>query len=433
MPFTSAGQDSSGRGARPAGGVWADVYLAAGARAVSAAGDLLAAIALVLELQQRGMGGFAVAAILIAAAAPPVLLVRWAGRLADRADSRRLLVLTGLAQAAACVALAFAGGIAEIIGLVTVLAAGLALTQPCLQALLADMVTPGDLPRATALSQTATAAGTMLAPALAGVLMGHFGVRVPLLADAASYLAIAAAGALIRTRRGGRALAPSASPEAPGQSPSSAWRLRQDPLVWSAVVLIGAVVGAASLVNVAEVFFIRGTLHSTATVYGLLDSVWISATMGGAWLLARRRPADWALGPALLGALTLTCASVAIFAVVPAVGWLVPVSLAGGLGNGGVSNAATVLLGRRAPAAGRGRAYAVLSAVVSAATTGGYLLGGLLLVLIPVRAAIAGAGLAGLAVTAAFALPVLRASRRERDRDARPVAPHPGEPVSLGQ
>ena len=80
MPFTSAGQDSSGRGARPAGGVWADVYLAAGARAVSAAGDLLAAIALVLELQQRGMGGFAVAAILIAAAAPPVLLVRWAGR-----------------------------------------------------------------------------------------------------------------------------------------------------------------------------------------------------------------------------------------------------------------------------------------------------------------------------------------------------------------
>jgi MFS family permease len=437
MPFTSAGQNSPGRGDRAGGAVWADVYLAAGARAVSAAGDLLAAIALVLELQQRGMGGFAVAAILIAAAAPPVLLVRWAGRLADRADSRRLLVLTGLAQAAACVALAFAGGIAEIIALVTVLAAGLALTQPSLQALLADMVAPSDLPRAAALSQTATAAGTMLAPALAGLLMGHFGVRVPLLADAASYLAIAAAGALIRTRRGGRAARLPASPpapgQAPGQSPAPAWRLRQDPLVWSAVVLIGAVVGAASLVNVAEVFFIRGTLHSTATVYGLLDSLWISATMGGAWLLARRRPADWALGPALLGALTLTCASVAIFAVVPAVAWLVPVSLAGGLGNGGVSNAATVLLGRRAPAAGRGRAYAVLGAVVSAATTGGYLLGGLLLVLIPVRAAIAGAGLAGLAVTAAFALPVLRASRRERDREARTAAPCPGEPLPLGQ
>jgi MFS family permease len=404
---------------------WSDVYLASGARAVSAAGDLLAAIALVLELQQRGMGGFAVAAILIAAAVPPVLLVRWAGRLADRADSRRLLIVTGLAQAGACVALAFAGGIAEIIALVTVLAAGLALTQPCLSALLPDMVTPDDLPKATALSQTAGAAATMLAPALAGLLMGQFGVKVPLLADAASYLAIVAAGGLIRTRRGGPARAPSPSPDQPspdqpspgqpsGEQPP-VWRLRQDPLTWSAIVLIGAVVAAASLVNVAEVFLIRGTLHSSTTVYGLLDSVWIGATMAGAWLLARRRLADWALGPALLGALVVTCASVAVFGIVPAVGWLVPVSLLGGLGNGGVNNAVAVLIGRRTPSAVRGQAYAVLGAVVSATTTAGYLLGGLLLAVISVRVTIAAAGLAGLVVTAAFALPVLRASRLERD------------------
>ena len=399
------------------------MYLASGARAVSAAGDLLAAIALVLELQQRGMGGFAVAAILIAAAVPPVLLVGWAGRLADRADSRQLLMVTGLAQAGACVALAFAGGIAEIIALVTVLAAGLALTQPCLSALLPDMVNPDDLPKATALSQTASAAATMLAPALAGLLMGQFGVKVPLLADAASYLAIVAAGGLIRTRRGAPARAP--SPEQPsgqqpsGQQPPAApgWRLRQDPLIWSAIVLIGAVVAAASLVNVAEVFLIRGTLHSSTTVYGLLDSVWIGATMAGAWLLARRRLADWALGPALLGALVVTCASVAVFGIVPAVGWLVPVSLVGGLGNGGVNNAVAVLIGRRTPSAVRGQAYAVLGAVVSATTTAGYLLGGLLLAVISVRVTIAAAGLAGLAVTVAFALPVLRASRLERDAE----------------
>jgi MFS family permease len=406
-------------------GGWRDVSLAAGARAVSAGGDYLAAVALVLELQQRGMGGFAVAAILIAAAAPPVLFVRWAGWLADRADSRRLLVLTGLAQAGACVALAFASGVAEIIALVAVLAAGLALTQPCLSALVPDMVSSDDLPRATALSQTATGVATMVAPALAGLLMGQFGVRVPLLVDAASYLAIAVAGRLIRTRRGGVAVAPS---ESPGQRPATGWRLRQDPLVWSAVVLIGAVVAAVSLVNVTEVFFIRGNLHATPTVYGLLDSVWISATMVGAWLLARRRPADWALGLALLGTLAVTCASVAAFAAVPAIGWLVPLSIIGGIGNGGINNAVGVLIGRRAPAAVRGRVFAMLSAVANAATTGGYLLGGLLLTLIPVRATIAAAGLAGLAVTAAFALPVLRASRRERAQQ--PVATDPGPAVS---
>ena len=126
---------------------WGDVYLASGARAVSSCGDFLAATALVLELQQRGAGGFAVAAVLIAAAAPPVLLVRWTGRLADRADSRLLLVATGLAQAAVCVALAFVSGAAAIIALVAVLAAGLAVTQPCLSALLPSMVRPMTCPR----------------------------------------------------------------------------------------------------------------------------------------------------------------------------------------------------------------------------------------------------------------------------------------------
>ncbi len=178
------------------------MYLASGARAVSSCGDFLAATALVLQLQQRGAGGFAVAAVLIAAAAPPVLLVRWTGRLADRADSRLLLVATGLAQAAVCVALAFASGPVEIIALVAVLAAGLAVTQPCLSALLPSMVPADDLPKAMALSQTAGSLGLMLAPALGGLLMGRFGLRVPLLADAGSYLAIAAAGRLIRTRRG---------------------------------------------------------------------------------------------------------------------------------------------------------------------------------------------------------------------------------------
>ena len=64
-----------------------------------------------------------------------------------------------------------------------------------------------------ALSQTAGSLGMMLAPALGGLLMGRFGLRVPLLADAGSYLAIAAAGRLIRTRRGVTP-APSSAPGA---------------------------------------------------------------------------------------------------------------------------------------------------------------------------------------------------------------------------
>jgi MFS family permease len=191
--------------------------------------------------------------------------------------------------------------------------------------------------------------------------------------------------------------------------------VRRDPLVRAAVGLVGAVVAAASLVNVAEVFFIRGTLHSTASVYGLMDSVWVSASVAGGWWVARRRPSDAGLARLLLGSLALTCLGVALMAAVPAVAWLAPVSVLGGVGNGGVNVAAGVLLARRVPAAMRGRAFAVFGAVANGATVAGYLLGGALLGVLPVRAAIAAAGLGGLAATAAFALPVLRASARERD------------------
>jgi MFS family permease len=413
---------------------------------VSSCGDFLAATALVLGLQQRGAGGFAVAAVLIAAAAPPVLLVRWTGRLADRADSRLLLVATGLAQAAVCVALAFVSGAVAIIALVAVLAAGLAVTQPCLSALLPSMVPADDLPKAMALSQTAGSLGLMLAPALGGLLMGRFGLRVPLLADAGSYLAIAAAGRLIRTRRGLASRPPTPAPSDVDVTTGSleqhrcrndtprtdaardGWGVRRDPLVRAAVVLVGAVVAAASLVNVAEVFFIRATLHSTAGAYGLMETVWVSASVAGGWWVARRRPSDPGVARLLLGSLTLTCLGVGLMATVPAVGWLAPVSVLGGLGNGGVNVAAAVLLGRRVPAAMRGRAFAVFGAVANGANVAGLLLGGVLLAVLPVRATIAAAGLGGLAATAAFALPVLRAIAREQA-----TAREPDRAGELGQ
>jgi hypothetical protein len=79
-----------------------------------------------------------------------------------------------------------------------------------------------------------------------------------------------------------------------------------------------------------------------------------------------------------------------------------------------MTNAVGVLVGRRAPVAARGHAFALLYAVINAATTLGYLTGGLLLAVMPVRMVIASAGVAGLAVTAAFTLPVLRATAREQ-------------------
>ncbi|MER7439909.1 MFS transporter [Micromonospora avicenniae] len=409
---------------------WSDVWLVTVARGISSCGDFLAASALTLTLQSAGAGGLAVSGLLLAATLPLVALAPLTGRLADRVDSRTLLVLAGLAQAGICVALANTGGPTLMIVLVGLLAVGLAVTQPVLAALIPAMVRPADLARASALQQSAGTLGALAGPALAGVLVGSFGTRLPLLVDAASYLALVAAGLLIRTRRGGGRRP---GPMATGAGiEARAWRLRRDPLLLATVIGVAGVVGAVGAINVVEVFFIRETLHSSTTMYGLVTAAWTLGMLAGAWIFARavaRLRRDGALAGAALALLGGCCLMVLVSAAVPSALLLVPIWVVGGLCNGGDNVFGNVLMARRVPEPVRGRAFAVYVGAVQGASMVGYLAGGLLLELLSPRPLVAGAGLAGLAAVAVLAVPLRRAARAERD--VRPVSRD--EPASAGE
>jgi MFS family permease len=399
MPFTSR---------------WSDVYLATGARGVSTCGDFLTATALALWLQQAGAGGMAVSGLLLAAGLPLVLLAPVAGRIADRADSRTVLVTAGLAQAAVCAALAFTSSPVVIIGLVALLACGLAITQPTLAALLPDMVRRPDLARATGLNQTAAMVGMLAAPALAGLLVGQFGIRVPLLLDAASYLALVAAGLLIRTRRRSRPV-PAADREA--------WRMTSDRLVTTMVVAVAAVVAGVGAINVVQVFFIRDTLDASTTVFGLVSASWTAGMMVGGLLFGRllRDAADAGrlvrLSLLLMGVL---CAMVGAAAGVGTVLVLVPLWVVGGLCNGGLNVCTNLVIAHRVPAGTRGRAFATMGSAVQGAGMIGFLVAGPLVDRFDPRVLVLAAGLAGLAAVLACVPPVRRAVRSEPPADAVP-------------
>src|SRR3954470_4583482 len=241
---------------------WRDVRIAAATRAVSVCGDFLAATTLALVLQQTGHGGLAVSGLLLAASLPLAAFAPIAGRLADRADSRTVLVVAGFAQAALCVGLAFATRPAVIIALVGLLACGLAVTQPTLSALLPEMVRREDLAKASGLNQTAGVIGMLVAPALAGILVGQTGPRLPLLLDAGSYLALVVAGFALRTRR--------APQQGSGAAEIVKYRVWDDRTLTVMVVALAAVVAGVSAINVLDVFFIRDTLAASTTVFGLV-------------------------------------------------------------------------------------------------------------------------------------------------------------------
>ncbi|WP_229071769.1 MFS transporter [Actinoplanes sp. DH11] len=392
---------------------WTDVHLAAIGRAVSVCGDFLAATTLALVLQEAGHGGLAVSGLLVAASLPLIVLAPLAGRLVDRVDSRTLLVLIGLGQAALCAVLAFTTQPVLIIALVGLLACGLAVTQPTFAALVPGMVREADLARASGIVQTAGQAGMLVAPALAGILVGWTGPRVPLLLDAASYLALVGIGLLIRTRRG--------APTGAAHLPAGRFRLRDDRTLTVMTVAVAAVVAGVSAVNVFEVFFIRETLGASTTVYGFVMASWTVGMLAGSVLFGRA-PRRWITLPAVLALLGGTCAVVCVAAAVTSAGWLVPLWILGGAANGALNICTAVTIASRVPSAAHGRAFAATTAAVQGAGLAGLLLAGPLAEAFEPRVLVAGAGAAGI-LAALACLPLVRSEppAPPRTRDDREI------------
>jgi MFS family permease len=393
---------------------WTDVYLTAAGRGISVCGDFLAATTLALVLQEAGRGGFAVSGLMVAASLPITLLAGPAGRLVDRADSRTLLVVVGSAQAAVCAALAFTTHPVLIVALVALLSCGLAVTQPTFAALLPGMVRGADLARASGIVQTAGQVGMLIAPALAGFLVGQTGPRLPLLLDAASYLALVAIGLLIRTRRGTPAGTPAGS---------VAFRLRDERNLLVMTVAVAAVVGGVSAINVFGVFFTRETLGASTTVYGLVAASWTVGMLGGS-LVAGRAPRRWLTLRAVLALLGGTCLAVLAGAAVQSAWWLIPLWVLGGVANGALNVCTTVMIADRAPVEAHGRAFSAYGAAVQGAGLVGLIVAGPLVEQFDPRILVACSGLIGLSAAVAC-LPLVRretpvtspAGRRRRSED----------------
>src|SRR5205823_1817599 len=156
----------------------------------------------------------------------------------DRFDSRVILTVVGTAQAVCCTLMAYLRSPWLLVILAALLAAGLAVTAPTFAALLPDMAGPDGVGRAMAISQSAGSIGALAGPALAGVLVGLYGLEVPLLVDAASFVAVVGAGLLLHTRRIAIVPAPSSLPV--GAVPAPAWRTRTDPLLTMTIAMVGA-------------------------------------------------------------------------------------------------------------------------------------------------------------------------------------------------
>src|SRR4051812_21241382 len=107
-----------------------DLRILAAARGVSAFGDQVAIVALLLRVHDSGGGASGVTLLLIATALPIAALAPVAGRLADSVASRRLTGGAAVAETAVCATLAFTSSVPATLALVLVLQAADTLAAP---------------------------------------------------------------------------------------------------------------------------------------------------------------------------------------------------------------------------------------------------------------------------------------------------------------
>jgi MFS family permease len=365
---------------------------------VSALGDWLALIPLNLELRSMGGSGLTVAALFIAVWSPAAVLAAPAGALADRVDRRRLLVAASVAQAAIAVALAFAGSEAAVLGLAALLGTVSAVATPAEFSLVPAIVGAGGLRRANGVVETARYAGFIGGPALGGLVAATGGVRAALLIDAATFAAVALAGASLRPRP----LEPAAA------AGPSRWRDGVTHLFADRALALVMTAAFASLLLMtasapAEVFYAKDVLHTSDTGFGVWLTAWPLGMALGATLAGRMGRGDLAV--VALGAIVLQGAVLAV-AVVS--------FLVGGLAHGTKNVVIRTLLHEHVPSHLHGRAYAAYNGMRNVAELVAMLVGGVLVTAAGSRATLLAAG----AIPALTGIVCLGAYARSRPRPA---------------
>jgi MFS family permease len=284
---------------------------------VSLAGTWMQNVALAWLVIELSGSALAIGALAFWRFVPFTLFGLVAGVVADRFDSRRLVMATQAAAMAISIALAVVTltGTATL-PLVYVLAAlggiALAFDAPGRQSLTFQMVGPRELPNAVALNSGLFNGSRVIGPAIAGLVIAAVGTGLCFVLNAVSFLAVLAALALVRQEE----LRPVE------KDPSArmvdglrrafvhAWHDPQLRLILSVVVVVSTV---GFNFHVLVPLLAADTLHLGPEGFGFLSASFGLGALVGALAAATFRDASWrlfAVGAAMFGVLALALAPV---------------------------------------------------------------------------------------------------------------------------
>jgi len=366
---------------------------------VSALGDWVATVALVLQVQGMTQSGLAVSGLLICLWAPIVILAAHAGLLVDRVETTRLLAAVSFLQGAVAAALAFSGSTALILPLTVALGSGFAISQAAEFALVPSLA-HGRTQEANGHVETARAIGLTAGPIVGGALVAAGGVRTAMLLNAASFAVL---GVVAATLRGRRPPAPRADGERLRARDGVVTLVRDRLLALSlGVAFVSLLFMSASIP--ADIFYVKEVLGMGDLAYGVVLSTWTAGMLIGALVLAKRvRPE--ALTFAAFSAVVVQGLGKAIAPLWLVFPFMVGCYFGAGMAHGLKNVMFRTLIHTRVPERLHGRAFAAYNGIRNTAELGALAAGGVLVAVIGAKGTLwlaggasALAGLVGLAL-----------------------------------
>src|SRR5579884_1467164 len=343
---------------------------------------------------------------------PMLLFGVWGGVIADRADKRRLIMVTQ----------SLMGGLAAVLGVLTLagavhlwmvdllaLALGVvtAVDTPTRQAFVPELVDRGQVSNAVSLNSAVFTSSRIIGPAAAGIVITLVGMGWCFLLNAISFAAVIAAliamdphGLQRRSDTGRR----------PGQLAEGLRYTWSHPGLRLPLFLLAMTGTFALNWSVTLPLLAQGTFHGDANTYGLLFSMLGLGSLAGALFTAgRRRPSDRLLLTSLIGFGVLMLGAAVAPDLRAEIAILIPLGVAAIV----FQTTANSLLQLRSDPALRGRVMAIYSVVFLGTTPIGAPIVGWVAQLLGARAGVA---LGGVAILAAVltALPAWRGGAESR-------------------
>ena len=379
-----------------------DLRIVAGAIAISSIGDWVAMIALSLRANELWHGA-GVAVLLICLWAPLAVLAGHVGVLVDRVETRALAIWSAVFQAVVVCALAFAHSLAAILPLTLVLGAGVAVSQASEFALVPLLAGSREISRANGLVESARSIGFMVGPLIGGAVAAGAGVRIALLADAVTFLVIAAALFALPVRRRIVQVPGGAKPRA-----RDGLELLRAERVLAIVLGAGAVTLVFMSASIPGDFAYVAQLGRPEAGIGIVLSAWAIGMIAASNAIPHRIPL-----PAV-ATVTLLAAALQGFAKFIAPFWtvfwfMVVWWFIGGMGHGVKNTGFRTLIHQRVPAEQHGRAFAAFNGMRNTAELVALAAGGVLVTTVGARGTLWIAG--GVSALAALAGVVALARR----------------------